>query len=155
MKKRLPENTGYTGYTIFIRDLIVRTKVGITTPEQENSQRIIINIQLEIRSSTPDGPRKHDEVVCYAIIVRKIRALLLKNHINLLETVAEQISNTCFEDKRVARVLVRVEKPDIFTDCAGVGVEIKRDREQIRITEKNSEKRETKSNPYEHKQTSD
>ena len=58
--------------------------------------------------------------------MKGIKKIISAGHINLVETMAEEIAKFCLSDSRVISVKVRVEKPDIIADAAGVGVEIER-----------------------------
>ena len=58
-----------------------------------------------------------------------IGRLLGEGHIQLLETAAERIADLCLADRRCAKVRVKVEKLDVYTNAAGVGVEIERPRD--------------------------
>ena len=68
------------------------------------------------------------DVVCYENVVEKIRAIIDAGHINLVETLAENIAESILEDKRILEVKVRIEKLDIITDATSVGIEIIRKR---------------------------
>ena len=39
-------------------------------------------------------------------------------HVNLIETLAERIASQCLADRRVERVRVRIEKPDVRSTAA-------------------------------------
>jgi dihydroneopterin aldolase len=65
-------------------------------------------------------------VVCYEKIVTDVREIVERGHINLVETLAEEIAGSCLADRRVRSVRVRVEKLDVFPDATSVGVEIER-----------------------------
>jgi dihydroneopterin aldolase len=64
--------------------------------------------------------------VCYEEVVSGMRRLVAAGHLNLVETLAEQIATLCLEDRRVRVARVRVEKLDVFADATSVGVEIER-----------------------------
>jgi len=49
-------------------------------------------------------------------------------HINLVETLAEQIASLALLDNRVLSARVRVEKLQVMEDAESVGVEIERKR---------------------------
>ena len=55
-----------------------------------------------------------------------IKAITGRGHVNLVETMAEDIAAMCLEDPRVRSVRVRVEKLDILENAESVGVEIER-----------------------------
>lgn len=118
---------------MFIRDLVLAASIGVYSHEREAQQRVRINVELAV---TDDGAQNISRpaigaddlarVVDYEAIVNRIRAIVTAGHIQLVETLAERLSETCLIDPRVRRVLVRVEKLDVFADAAAVGVEIER-----------------------------
>jgi dihydroneopterin aldolase len=65
-------------------------------------------------------------VFSYDIIMDGIRAIIARGHVELSETLAEQVAAHVLEDPRVVRVKVRVEKLEL--GAGGVGVEIERKR---------------------------
>ena len=112
---------------VFVRDLLLDARIGVHRHEKNKQQRIRINLDLAVR----ENPQRRDrlaDVVCYEKIVVAVRALVGQGHVNLVETLAEQVAALCLQDARVASALVRVEKLDVFEDAASVGVEIERFR---------------------------
>jgi dihydroneopterin aldolase len=113
---------------IIIRDLVAECFLGIHNHEKGSRQRVRINLELGVRD---DGPPRADdihEVLCYEDVADGLRALLAGPHVNLVETLAENIARYCFDDARVLSARVRVEKLDVFADAGGAGVEIERIR---------------------------
>jgi dihydroneopterin aldolase len=113
---------------VFVRDLTAACFLGIHSHEKGSRQRVRVNLDLGVRD---DGPPRDDSihnVVCYEDIADGVRKLLAGPHVNLVETLAENIARFCFEDSRVMSVRVRVEKLDVFADAAGAGIEIERVR---------------------------
>jgi dihydroneopterin aldolase len=49
-------------------------------------------------------------------------------HVDLLETIVEEIVAKCFEDDRVEACRVSVLKPDIFNEAEAAGIEVFRTR---------------------------
>ncbi len=111
---------------VFIRDLVISAKVGVYKHEHETAQRVRINLDLAVREG--DGPvgDSLEQVVCYEAIRDRVRDVVLDRHVNLVETMAERIAQTCLTDGRIRSVRVRVEKLDVFDDVGSVGVEIER-----------------------------
>ena len=66
-------------------------------------------------------------MVDYEAITAKVRAIVGRGHINLAETLAERIAETCFEDVRVRTARVRVEKLHALPGAESAGVEIERE----------------------------
>ena len=67
-------------------------------------------------------------VISYEGILQGIRTIAAGDHINLVETLAEQIADLCLADARALKVRVRIEKLEVEPAAAGVGVEILRYR---------------------------
>lgn len=110
---------------VFIRDLVLSCSIGVHRHERADHQRIRINIDLAVRDDR-DLDDDIGNVVCYEKITMGVRGIVAIRHINLVETVAEEIAAMCLEDLRVRSARVRVEKLDILPDAASVGVELER-----------------------------
>lgn len=113
---------------VFIRDLELDAAIGVWRHEHGRRQRVRINLDLAVVES--DGPPADElsAVVCYQEMVDRVKAILGRHHVKLVETLAERIAAACLEDPRVERVRVRVEKPDAVPEAASVGIEIERTR---------------------------
>jgi dihydroneopterin aldolase len=112
---------------VFVRDLVLEAQIGVHQHEKLGPQRIRVNVDLAVWEKDVDGiADKLANVVCYEQVVSGIRALVAEGHVNLVETLAEQIASLCLEDARVRIARVRVEKLDVFPDATSVGVEIER-----------------------------
>ena len=116
-------------YRLFVRGLELPLRVGVHGFERDRPQRVRVDIELWVRRAAPADDDRLAGVVDYEKVVDGIRHLAQGGHINLLETLAERIADVCFADARVLGAKVAVEKPDIFPDSAGVGVEIERWRD--------------------------
>ena len=113
---------------IFVRDLVLLAEIGVYRREQGTKQRVRINLDLMV--DDPPGPPtdRLRDVVNYAKVVDAVRALVERDRVNLVETLAQQIAEACLVDPRVDRVRVQVEKLDAVTQAGSVGVEIERRR---------------------------
>ena len=110
---------------VFIRDLELLAHIGIHGHEVTKHQPVRINVDLAVEDIVPLEDRL-ERVVDYEAITLQIRALVAKGHINLAETLAEQIAQVCLEDARVRCVRVRVEKLHAVPGAESAGVEIER-----------------------------
>jgi len=112
---------------VFVRDLTLDAHIGVHQHEKLGPQRIRVNVDLAVWEKDVDGIGDQlANVVCYEQVVSGIRALVEDGHVNLVETLAEQIAALCLGDRRVRVARVRVEKLDVFADATSVGVEIER-----------------------------
>ncbi len=111
---------------VFIRDLVVNCDIGVHAHEHGAAQRVRLNLDLGVRESEAPLHDDLDNVVCYEEIVTRVTGIVLDGHVNLVETLAERIADSCLADARIRIVRVRVEKLDVFDNAASVGVEIER-----------------------------
>jgi len=117
---------------VFVRDLEVQARLGIHPHEKAAPQRVRIGIELLVDDAwapSAIGPDEMRRVVDYTSLVEAARAAAADRHTLLVETLAERIAMAALADPRVQRARVRVEKPDAFSDAAGVGVEVERVRQ--------------------------
>lgn len=115
---------------VFIRDLVLSCSIGVHSHEKTAHQRVRLNLDLAVCERDKDLADNIENVVCYEAIADGVRALIARGHVNLVETLAEDIAAMCLEDSRVRSVRVRVEKLDILPDATSVGVEIERFRQE-------------------------
>jgi dihydroneopterin aldolase len=113
---------------MFIRDLVLECLIGVHKHEQRKPQRIRINVDLAVREQGRGKSDKLTDVVDYEEVADRIRGIVASGHVNLVETLAENIAEMCLADPRIEAARIRVEKLDIFPDAASVGVEIERSR---------------------------
>lgn len=111
---------------VFVRGLEVEAVVGIHDHEKLGPQPLIISIDLTAQESSASHDDNIASVVCYEKVVQGVQEICGMGHVNLIETLAEKIAAHCLADKRVHAVRVLVEKPQAFSECASVGVEIER-----------------------------
>jgi dihydroneopterin aldolase len=119
--------TATTQQRILITDLILSCHIGWGDPERGAPQRLRFNVEIEV---TPQRPLNEDisRTVDYSGLVKRIRTLCEERPVKLLETLAEDVADLCFDDPRVFSVRVRIEKPDRYAEAAGIGIEILRER---------------------------
>jgi dihydroneopterin aldolase len=110
---------------LFLRRFVVDANIGIHAFEKAGAQRLVLNVDLYVplELSTP----RHDkiqEVVDYDFIRHTIRHRLGQGHINLQETLVDDVARTLLAHPAVRAVRVASEKPDVYEDVDAVGVEV-------------------------------
>ena len=110
---------------VFLRDYEVWINIGVHDFEKRAEQRVILNVDLwvPLDVSTPRADEL-DEVVDYDFIRRTIAARLSKGHVHLQETLCDDILTAMLTHPKVRAVRVSTAKPDVYPDCAAVGVEV-------------------------------
>jgi dihydroneopterin aldolase len=110
---------------LFLRNYIVDANIGIHAFEKAGAQRLALNVDLYVplALSTPHHDRIH-EVVDYDFIRVTIRHRLEQGHINLQETLVDDVARSLLAHPAVRAVRVSSEKPDVYPDVDAVGIEV-------------------------------
>lgn len=110
---------------LFLRNYIFQTFIGIHAFEKEKAQRIVLNVDVfvPLSQSTPVAD-KLEEVVDYDFIRTIIAERVNRAHIHLLETLCDDLAQMMLRHPKVRAVRLAIEKPDIYSDCDAVGVEV-------------------------------
>ncbi|WP_216797503.1 dihydroneopterin aldolase [Candidatus Vallotia tarda] len=117
---------------LFLRNYEIYINIGVHDCEKYAEQRVIINIDLFIplAESTPRTD-KLVEVVDYDFMRSTIAQRVSRGHLNLQETLCDDIAEVMLSHQNVRAVRVSTEKPDVYPDCDSVGVEILRMKEVL------------------------
>lgn len=113
------------GDQIHIKDLLLRTIIGLNEEERRNKQDVLINITLY----TDHTAAVSDDVVDtvnYRTITKQIIRLVEESQFYLVEKMALEISHICLADPRIERAVVTVEKPGALRFARSVGVTVDR-----------------------------
>ena len=113
---------------ILINDLILDLKLGYYDFEKEKSQKIKFSLEIDYQDKKPTRDKDIKSIVNYDTIVKLITKLVKKNHYNFLETLAEAIFDELFKDKRIAKIMLKIEKLEILKQCSSVGIQITKKR---------------------------
>jgi len=110
---------------VFLRRFIIDANIGVHDYEKEGAQRVIMDVELfvPLALSTPASDRI-DEVLDYDFIRTTILARVARGHINLQETLCDDVAHALLAHAKVVAVKVSTEKPDVYPDCAAVGIEV-------------------------------
>ena len=115
-----------TGHKIFFRNLTVETAIGVHDFERNGKQRLAINIEVFLAPRTGALGDDLANVFDYDQVRDGVLALAARPHINLQETLVDDIVDLCLGFEEVAGARVSTEKLDVYPDCAGVGYEATR-----------------------------
>jgi dihydroneopterin aldolase len=109
---------------LFLRGFTVHVHIGIHDFELHAAQRIVLDVDLYVsmQGTSPKDDRI-DEVVDYDFIRAVVHARIAQGHINLQETLCDDILNRLLEHTGVMAARVSTCKPDVYPDCEAVGVE--------------------------------
>ena len=113
---------------VIIKDLILNLKLGYFDFEKENSQKVKFTLDVNYEDKKPSNDKDIKSIVNYAKIVRLVKKLVKNKHYNFLETLAEDVFDELFKDKRIDKITLQIEKLEIMKDCSSVGIQISKKR---------------------------
>ena len=110
---------------LFLRDHVVPVQIGAHDFEKGVTQRLVFNVELFVpyASTTPKAD-KLAEVVDYDFVREVIAARIAQGHVELQETLCDDLAAQLLAHPQVRAVRLSTQKPDVYPDCAGVGVEV-------------------------------
>ncbi len=115
---------------VLLRDVHVQVSVGLHPWERhpERPSRLIVNVDMFAHAPGPVDGAGRAGIIDYDPVRRAITQWPGRPHVELLETLAEELVGVCFTQPAVQACRVSVVKPDIFNEVAAVGVEVFRVR---------------------------
>ena len=91
-------------YKILIKSLVLNASIGIHEFEKKKKQKISISLEIDAEDNIPYVNHKIENFVSYEFIVKDIKKLINKGHVELLETLGENIFEICFNDPRIQKL---------------------------------------------------
>ena len=127
---KIDKNKGLFNYEkkILINDLILNLKLGYFDFEKEKDQKVKFSLEVNYQDKKPSNDKDLKSIVNYDKIVRLIKKLVKNKHYNFLETLAEDVFDELFKDRRIDKITLQIEKLEIMKDCSSVGIQISKKR---------------------------
>ncbi len=113
---------------ILINELILDLKLGYYDFEKEKTQKVKFSLEIDYQDKKPSNDKDIKSIVNYGTIVKLITKLVKKKHYNFLETLAETVFDELFKDKRIGKIMLKIEKMEILKKCSSVGIQITKKR---------------------------
>ncbi len=113
---------------ILINELILNLKLGYYDFEKEKPQKVKFSLEIDYEDKKPTNDQDIKSIVNYGTVVKLITKLVKKKHYNFLESLAESVFNELFKDKRIGKIMLKIEKLEILKECASVGIQITKKR---------------------------
>jgi len=110
---------------IFLRNHTVDVRIGAHDFEKTQAQRVVFNVELFVPYAV-STPQADDlaEVVDYDFVREAIAARISQGHVELQETLCDDLAAQMLAHPRVQAVRLSSNKPDVYPDCEAVGVEV-------------------------------
>ena len=128
---------------VLIKDLLLDLKLGYYDFEKEKPQKVKFSLEIDYVDKKPSDDKDLKSIVNYSKIVRLIKKLVKNKHYNFLETLAEDVFDELFKDRRIDKIALQIEKLEIMKDCSSVGIQIskKRSHEKLWYRKRSNKKR--------------
>ena len=118
---------------ILIKDLALDLKLGYYDFEKNKPQKVKFTLEVDYRDKNPTNDKDLKSIVNYDKIVKLIKKLVKNKHYNFLETLAEDVFDELFKDKRIDKITLQIEKLEIMKDCSSVGIQISKKRSHEKL----------------------
>lgn len=125
-KPKSPTRVARVRDRVFVHDLVLDVEIGVYTHEKGVTQRVRFSVDVDVIPATVALDDNIARAFDYDMIIKGIKDIITRGHINLVETLAERIADHCLAHPRAASVLVRIEKLD--KEPGALGVEILRSK---------------------------
>ena len=113
---------------VLIKELILNLKLGYYDFEKATPQKVKFSLEANYEDKKPTNDKDLKSIVNYAKLVKLIKKLVKNKHYNFLETLAEDVFDELFKDKRIDKISLKIEKLEIMKDCSSVGIQISKKR---------------------------
>ena len=113
---------------IIITDFLLNIFIGYRSYEKINKQNVKFNIELDHVNPKHLNDKDIKSIFNYEKITKIIKYLTKSKHYNFLESLADDIFDELFKDKRINKIRLKIEKLNAIKGTASVGVEITKNR---------------------------
>ena len=113
---------------VLIKELLLDLKIGYFDFEKEKKQKVKFSLEIDYVDKKTSSDKDIKSIVNYAKVLKLIKKLVKKKHYNFLETLAEDVFDELFKDKRIDKISLQIEKLEIMRDCSSVGIQISKKR---------------------------
>ena len=118
---------------ILIKELILDLKLGYYDFEKQEPQKVKFNLEVDYEDKKPTNDKDIKSIVNYGKLVKLIKKLTKNKHYNFLETLAEDVFDVLFKDKRIGKIMLQIEKLEILKNCASVGIQVTKKRSHDKL----------------------
>ena len=132
---KLDKNKSLFNYEkkILIKELTLDLKLGYYEFEKEKPQKVKFSLEIYYEDKKPTSDKDIKSIVNYGQVVKLIKKLTKNKHYSFLETLAEDVFDILFKDKRIGKIMLKIEKLEILKECTSVGIQITKKRSHEKL----------------------
>jgi len=97
--------------TVSVRDLSVRTVIGVHDWERTIEQTLVFNVDMAADVRTPAASDDLADALDYSAVAATIAAVVREGKFRLIETAAERVAERLLTDHRLTWLRLEVRKP--------------------------------------------
>lgn len=112
--------------TIFITDLRAEAIIGIYDWERQQKQTVSIDIEMSTDIAKAAATDDINSALNYKAISKRIEQFIIDSEFQLVETLAERISEVVRDEFGVKWLRLTLHKPGALSNSKDVGVRIER-----------------------------
>ncbi len=107
---------------IHIKNLRIKTIIGINDCERAEKQDVIVNVEVELDATRATETDRIEDTINYKTLTKRIISEVELSEFYLVEKLAHHILNIVLENKKIKRGTVEVDKPHAvrFADSVSV-----------------------------------
>lgn len=113
---------------IFLRELRLEARIGIYKREKSITQTVELDLDMALPDERVFKSGKVADTIDYAVVVERIRVVLLEQHYGLVENLAERVAQIILGEFHAPWVRVSIAKIGAQPNARRVGVAIERSR---------------------------
>jgi 7,8-dihydroneopterin aldolase/epimerase/oxygenase len=111
---------------IFLREIRLDARIGIYKREKSITQTVELDLDMALRDDRVFKSGRVADTIDYAVVVDRIRAVLVEQHYGLVESLAEHVAQIILDEFHAPWVRVSIAKIGAQPNARRVGVVIER-----------------------------
>ena len=115
---------------IFLREIRLDARIGIYKREKSITQTVELDLDMALPDDRVFKSGKVADTIDYAVVVERIRAVLVEQHYGLVENLAEHVAQIIIDEFHAPWVRVSIAKIGAQPNARRVGVVIERSKKK-------------------------
>ncbi|MBE0614432.1 MAG: dihydroneopterin aldolase [Burkholderiales bacterium] len=111
---------------IFLREIRLDARIGVYKRERTITQTVELDLEIALPDDRVFKSGKVADTIDYAVVIERIRVVLVEQHYGLVENLAEHVAQILLEEFHAPWVRVSIAKLGAQRRARRVGVVIER-----------------------------
>ena len=113
---------------IFLREIRLDARIGIYKRERSITQTVELDLEIGLLDDRVFKSGKVADTIDYAVVIERIRTVLIEQHYGLVENLAEHVAQILLGEFHAPWVRVSIAKVGAQRSARRVGVVIERSK---------------------------